>query len=306
MNTNEYVGIRYISTTLLLILCLMTSPLEAAQTIRYQHTDMLGTPVMETDEAGNVISRSVYEPFGKRLGGEKAGIGYTGHLQDEDLGLTYMQARYYDPLIGRFYSNDPKGFSNVHNFNRYAYANNNPYKYIDPDGKEALSFSVTLNIPAVMELVPNSIDHSVQGFQISANFSFPGMSGNGKYGAGLSIDGTVGGEIGTEQDPRTGKNSKFSVGKFVKSFFKTSLTGSVGFNWTKEGVTDVQNGMSDVQVGGNAVIAGGAISQDISGTTTGAEFSIGPGVNGGATADIPIVGIAVEEDKGVVLTGGSN
>ena len=64
--------------------------------------------------------------------------------------------------------------------------------------------------------------------------------------------------------------------------------------------------MSDVQVGGNAVIAGGAISQDISGTTTGAEFSIGPGVNGGATADIPLVGIAVEEDKGVVLTGGSN
>jgi hypothetical protein len=50
-----------------------------------------------------------------------------------------MQARYYDPVIGRFYSNDPAGFSNVHNFNRYAYANNNPYKYIDPDGQNALT-----------------------------------------------------------------------------------------------------------------------------------------------------------------------
>ncbi|WP_412515065.1 RHS repeat-associated core domain-containing protein, partial [Shewanella indica] len=94
--------------------------------------------VAESDSAGNIISRSHYEPFGKRLGGDKAGIGYTGHLQDEDLNLTYMQARYYDPLIGRFYSNDPIGFRDVHSFNRYAYANNNPYKYVDPDGEFAV------------------------------------------------------------------------------------------------------------------------------------------------------------------------
>jgi RHS repeat-associated protein len=30
-----------------------------------------------------------------------------------------MQARYYDPVIGRFYSNDPIGFKGVHSFNRY-------------------------------------------------------------------------------------------------------------------------------------------------------------------------------------------
>jgi uncharacterized protein RhaS with RHS repeats len=54
-----------------------------------------------------------------------------------------MQARYYDPVIGRFYSNDPVGSiehlgaaGSIHGFNRYAYANNNPYKYIDPDGRE--------------------------------------------------------------------------------------------------------------------------------------------------------------------------
>ncbi len=51
-----------------------------------------------------------------------------------------MQQRYYDPVIGRFYSNDPVGFtaSNPMMFNRYAYANNNPYKYTDPDGKAAV------------------------------------------------------------------------------------------------------------------------------------------------------------------------
>jgi RHS repeat-associated protein len=55
----------------------------------------------------------------------------------------YMQARYYDPVIGRFYSNDPvdvlghmqRGNSIAHGFNRYGYANNNPYKYVDPDGE---------------------------------------------------------------------------------------------------------------------------------------------------------------------------
>ena len=53
----------------------------------------------------------------------------------------YMQARYYDPVIGRFYSNDPIGFRDVHSFNRYAYANNNPYKYTDPTGMASCSRS---------------------------------------------------------------------------------------------------------------------------------------------------------------------
>jgi RHS repeat-associated protein len=66
-------------------------------------------------------------------------------LYDKELGLNYMQARYYDPVIGRFYSNDPVnalshlGTSNgIHGFNRYTYGNNNPYKYVDPDGKSSV------------------------------------------------------------------------------------------------------------------------------------------------------------------------
>ena len=70
--------------------------------------------------------------------------GSTGRLQDEDLQLIFIQPRFYGPMIGRFYSNDPvdvishlKGTNGTHGFNRYAYANNNPYKFIDPDGRSS-------------------------------------------------------------------------------------------------------------------------------------------------------------------------
>ena len=63
-------------------------------------------------------------------------VGYTGHKYDADLELVYAQARYYDPVIGRFYSNDPIGFVGTFDtFNRYSYVGNNPYKYIDPNGE---------------------------------------------------------------------------------------------------------------------------------------------------------------------------
>ncbi|WNZ54222.1 RHS repeat-associated core domain-containing protein [Microbulbifer sp. MKSA007] len=82
-----------------------------------------------------------YRPYGKSIEGEVDDVGYTAHKFDADLDLSYMQARYYDPNLGRFYSNDPMGTvthlsteNGIHGFNRYMYANNNPYKYTDPTG----------------------------------------------------------------------------------------------------------------------------------------------------------------------------
>jgi RHS repeat-associated protein len=81
-------------------------------------------------------SRQHYRPFGETIEVQADDVGFTGHKFDTDLNLSYMQARYYDPVIGRFISNDPVGFKNIYSFNRYAYTANNPYKYIDPDGQE--------------------------------------------------------------------------------------------------------------------------------------------------------------------------
>ena len=101
---------------------------------KYIHPDVMGSTAAKTN-ASRSVERTRYAPFGLAWGhSTKNEMGYTGHKQDSDTGLTYMQARYYDPVIGRFYSNDPIGFRDVHSFNRYTYANNNPYKFTDPTG----------------------------------------------------------------------------------------------------------------------------------------------------------------------------
>ncbi|MFT4926263.1 MAG: RHS repeat-associated protein, partial [Phenylobacterium sp.] len=101
-------------------------------------------------------SRSHYKPFGDSIEAPKDDVGYTGHKYDTDLGWSYMQQRYKDPVVGRFMSNDPVGFTGeVDTFNRYSYVANNPYKYTDPTG-EAKDGDAGA---ALGELVRNIIDN---------------------------------------------------------------------------------------------------------------------------------------------------
>jgi RHS repeat-associated protein len=85
-----------------------------------------------------VLVRNEYEPYGQLLNHTITdAVGYTGHVQDGLTGLTYMQQRYYDPMIGRFLSVDPVTAYDqpLVAFNRYDYAANNPYRFTDPDGR---------------------------------------------------------------------------------------------------------------------------------------------------------------------------
>lgn len=110
-------------------------------TIKFQHTDALGSPVAVTNQSAQVIERTQWEPFGAAIGKPAyQGIGYTGHVMDGATGLTYMQQRYYDPTIGRFLSVDPVTAldnGDMRHFNRYAYAYNSPYAFTDPDGRQS-------------------------------------------------------------------------------------------------------------------------------------------------------------------------
>ncbi|HSD17233.1 MAG TPA: RHS repeat-associated core domain-containing protein [Thermomonas sp.] len=114
-------------------------------TLSYLHTDALGSPIAKTNSSGTVIETSEYEPYGDLLNrANDDRMGYTGHVMDAASGLTYMQQRYYDPQIGRFLSVDPVAADSAtgNNFHRYGYANNSPYRFTDPDGRQATSDNI--------------------------------------------------------------------------------------------------------------------------------------------------------------------
>jgi len=133
------------------VLVLMSLPLPgwamADEVVEYIHTDALGSPVAITDAAGNVIERTVYEPYGAVVNRQlNDGPGYAGHVTDSATGLTYMQQRYFDAQTGVFLSVDPVA-ANESAFGRYAYASNNPYRFTDPDGRAPLDQLKTLPKP---------------------------------------------------------------------------------------------------------------------------------------------------------------
>lgn len=134
--------LRILGGTAFVVAVLFSASNFAAEKITYYHWDATGSPVAATDEQGNVVWRKSYKPYGEETQTPPTPAesrSFTGHVLDTDTGLLYAGARYYDPTIGRFMAVDPANFveTNPHSFNRYAYGNNNPYKYVDPDGRAA-------------------------------------------------------------------------------------------------------------------------------------------------------------------------
>jgi RHS repeat-associated protein len=132
-------------------------------------TDHLGSTSYITDPAGVVKEKTLYYPYGEiwlddgiMEGHDLLGYKFTGKELDEETGLMYFGARYYDPKINMWISTDPAlgeylptgaqlffpeeafnanslkgsgGVFNSHNLNLYQYAGLNPIKNIDPDGR---------------------------------------------------------------------------------------------------------------------------------------------------------------------------
>jgi len=141
--------------------------------------------VAATDDNGNVLWREMYTPFGSKLENPTANRdneGYTGHIDDSGTGLTYMQARFYDPAIGRFLSNDPVGFmeGGPAYFNRYAYTANDPMNYVDPTGESIVENETKDNIIVRGNLPdPNGDDGSGSG-EFYWGVVAPGETGGGE------------------------------------------------------------------------------------------------------------------------------
>jgi RHS repeat-associated protein len=89
-----------------------------------------------------VISYEEYFPYGStsyQSGRSAADVSlkryrYTGKERDEETGFSYHKAKYLAPWLGRWTAPDPMGIN--HAFDLYEYADGNPVKFIDPEGRE--------------------------------------------------------------------------------------------------------------------------------------------------------------------------
>jgi RHS repeat-associated protein len=122
----------------------LAATLASPQTVTYYHNDASGSPMVATDATGSVVWKESYRPYGERVNNPAAeagnAIGFAGKPYDAATGLSYLGGRYYDPGIGRFHAVDPAPIepSAIHATNRYAHASNNPYRYVDPDGRSPI------------------------------------------------------------------------------------------------------------------------------------------------------------------------
>ena len=130
----------------------------AAQVVEYYHLDAVGNVRVVTNQAGQVVERHDYLPFGEECTtgpcSSNPGVGagqtrkFTGKERDSETGLDYFGARYYQGILGRFISVDPvvntrASLAEPQRWNRYAYALNSPLRVTDPDGREPNKSQVT-------------------------------------------------------------------------------------------------------------------------------------------------------------------
>ncbi len=97
--------------------------------------DHLGSVVRQINEAGSTQSTAAYSPYGEAAitGDEQQNsTGYTGRENDKT-GLYFYRARYYDPILKRFISEDPIGIAG--GLNLYQYVGGDPVSYVDSDGQ---------------------------------------------------------------------------------------------------------------------------------------------------------------------------
>ena len=108
----------------------------SAGPVSWALTDNTGSvvDVVQNGSGNTVLAHIVYDSFGNITAGtDPMLMGYQGYIQDASTGLDYANARYYDPSLGRFISQDPTGFA-AGDSNLYRFVDNHPTYATDPTG----------------------------------------------------------------------------------------------------------------------------------------------------------------------------
>ena len=128
-------------------------PPPASEVVECYHLDALGSVRLVTDEAGAVLRYHDYLPFGEEWQPQTPAKDlrlFTGKERDFETGLDYFGARYYRADLGTFTTVDPaqnvaEALTDPQRWNRYAYARNNPLRYVDPDGEDIQEYRLLIS-----------------------------------------------------------------------------------------------------------------------------------------------------------------
>jgi len=206
------------------------------------------------NESGTVVERYAYDPWGKRRNPADwtqddirtswiIDRGYTMHEHLDAFGIINMNGRVYDPLTAQFFSPDPfvQAPGNWLNYNRYAYAYGNPFKYTDPSGEWVwLVFAVygawQMGIQAGVAAENNGGDFWKDGFWKGAlvGFATGALSASGIAPLGTNWIGTTvwGAAVGTASSAGM---VWASGSKDYSNIWKGTVTGAVtGFMASQE------------------------------------------------------------------------
>jgi RHS repeat-associated protein len=146
---------------------------QAALGYHFHLTDWLGTNRMQVSPGGGQDEICTSYPFGDGLsctGPDATEHHFTAKERDNESGLDYFHARYLNSGLGRFMTPDRKMFTlgrkiDPQQWNMYAYVRNNPFNFVDPDGKDLVTI---LNNGGVLVTVDSSIRTNVISFSRAA------------------------------------------------------------------------------------------------------------------------------------------
>jgi RHS repeat-associated protein len=88
-------------------------------------------------------------------------VGFTGYIKDPETGLYYAKARYYDPRVGRFITQDPEEGKPMQppSLHRYLYAYANPTVYTDPSGRDHITYEQLQRLRLMAERDPSRAEN---------------------------------------------------------------------------------------------------------------------------------------------------
>ena len=146
----------------------MTGHPDGNNGIYYLHNNHLGSNSVMSTMNGTEVSTTRYLPFGgyrtetTGIGNSLTDQGFTGHKENRDIGLIYMNARFYVPNTNRWLSPDSivPDPTNPQSFNRYSYVENRPLNLHDPSGHAARYYDEELD--AVVYLSDQSEQRAVE------------------------------------------------------------------------------------------------------------------------------------------------